>query len=111
MRLYKTAIVQGLGTVHGRGARRQIRPSFWVFILVTLKDTSREVARGVGSASERVTDMTKSQCHPLFHTPYFKKLCVSICDIDAHPEPDQKNEHGMQRAVSLSMYRISPSGQ
>ena len=38
MGLYRTAIVQGLSIVHGRGARRQIRPSFWVFILVTLKD-------------------------------------------------------------------------
>ena len=39
MGLYRTAIVQGLSIVHGRGARRQIRPAFWVFILVTLKDT------------------------------------------------------------------------
>ena len=49
------------GRIYGRLSGRDYDISRFKRIFYT----SREVARGVGSASERVTDMIKSQCHPL----------------------------------------------
>ena len=39
MVLYRTAIVQGLSSAHGREERRLFCPVFWVFISTRLKDT------------------------------------------------------------------------
>ena len=36
--MYRTAIVQGLSSAHGREQRRQISPANWDVISVTLKD-------------------------------------------------------------------------
>ena len=46
MGLYRTAIVQGLSSAHGREERRLFCPVFWVFISSRLKD--RELSRNTG---------------------------------------------------------------
>ena len=48
MGLYRTAIVQGLSTAHGREERRQICPEISEFISKPLKDTVLPIRSGAG---------------------------------------------------------------